>query len=112
MATWVPAASLGLISLVAALALGAAPRQADAAAAIFPPWWDAPRALAAAHRAGAVTGVGAQPFVITIIQRPGDDPGRSLSAALRAEGAWLVVDPGLAGPCSPASVRLSANNAG
>jgi hypothetical protein len=100
-ATWLPAAGLCFLSLIAALVLGAAPRQANAAAAIFPPWWDAPRALAAADRAGAVTGIGAQPFIITLTERPA--PGaadRSLASALRAQGAWLVVDPGLAGPCT------------
>ncbi|MDP1642318.1 MAG: hypothetical protein Q8L59_09055 [Phenylobacterium sp.] len=102
MATWFPAAGLCFLSLIAALVLGAAPRQANAAAAIFPPWWDAPRALAAADRAGAVTGIGAQPFIITLTERaPSDATNRSLAAALRAQGAWLVVDPGLAGPCAP-----------
>ena len=101
MTTWAPAASLGLLSLVAAVILGAAPRQADAAAAIFPPWWDAPRALAAADRAGAVTGVGAQPFIIITATDPARPSGPALASALRAQGAWLVVDPGLAGLCDP-----------
>ncbi|MAK83287.1 MAG: hypothetical protein CMJ17_15655 [Phenylobacterium sp.] len=100
-ATWLPAASLGILSLVAALALGAAPREAGAAAAIFPPWWDAPRSLAAADRAGAVTGVGAQPFIIITATDPAQPQARALASALRAQGAWLVVDPGLAGPCAP-----------
>jgi len=100
-ATWLPAASLGILSLVAALALGAAPREAGAAAAIFPPWWDAPRSLAAADRAGAVTGVGAQPFIIITATDPARPQGRPLASALRAQGAWLVVDPGLAGLCDP-----------
>ena len=101
MATWLPAASLGILSRVAALALGAAPREAGAAAAIFPPWWDAPRSLAAADRAGAVTGVGAQPFIIITATDPAQPQARALASALRAQGAWLVVDPGLAGPCAP-----------
>ncbi|MCG9916107.1 MAG: hypothetical protein MH112_07095 [Phenylobacterium sp.] len=89
--------------MVAALVLGAAPRDASAAAAVFPPWWDAPRALAAADQAGAVTGVGAYPFVIITTLDPTRSAalsdGQTLAAALRARGAWLVVDPGLAGPC-------------
>jgi len=100
-AAWLPAASLGVLSLVAALTLGAAPREADAAAAIFPPWWSAPRSLAAADRAGAVTGVGAQPVIIITATDPAQPPGRALASALRAQGAWLVVDPGLAGLCDP-----------
>lgn len=101
MPSWAPAAGLGLLSLVAALTLGAAPRDASAAAAIFPPWWDAPRALAAADRAGAVTGVGTQPFIIIAAPDPAPSHGRTLASALRAQGAWLVIDPGLAGPCAP-----------
>ena len=103
MTTWAPALSLSFLSLVAALVLGAAPRDARVAAAIFPPWWDAPRALAAADQAGAVTGVGAYPFVIITTLDPRHSgalsDGQALAAALRAQGAWLVVDPGLAGPC-------------
>lgn len=101
--TWAPAISLSFLSLIAALVLGAAPRDASAAAAIFPPWWDAPRALAAADQAGAVTGVGAYPFVIITTLEPSRSlasrDGRALAEALRAQGAWLVVDPGLAGLC-------------
>ncbi|MDP2214503.1 hypothetical protein [Phenylobacterium sp.] len=101
MATWLPAAGLCIVSLIAALMLGAAPRQANAAAAVFPPWWAAPRALAAADRAGEVTGVGAQPFIIILTERaPAGGASPSLTSALRAQGAWLVVDPGLAGPCA------------
>ncbi len=99
MSPWLPAAGLGLFSLCAALLMGAAPREADAAAAIFPPWWSTPRVLAAADRAGMVTGVGAQPFIVVARTRPGGSD--SLASALRAQGAWLVVDPGLAGPCAP-----------
>ena len=86
---------------MAALVLGAAPGQANAAAAIFPPWWDAPRSLAAANRAGAVTGVGAQPFIIITATDPAQPQIRALASSLRAQGAWLVVDPGLAGLCEP-----------
>ncbi|MDP1872799.1 hypothetical protein [Phenylobacterium sp.] len=99
MATWLLAIGLGVLSLVAALVFGAAPREASAAAAIFPPWWSAPRALAAADRAGAVTGVGAQPFIIITTRDPNRSQDRALAASLRAQGAWLVVDPGLAGLC-------------
>ncbi|MBU1286017.1 MAG: hypothetical protein KJ794_21680 [Gammaproteobacteria bacterium] len=99
MSSWFPPAGLGLFSLCAALVMGAAPREADAAAAIFPPWWSTPQVLAAADRAGLVTGVGAQPFIVVARTRPGGSD--SLASALRAQGAWLVVDPGLAGPCAP-----------
>ncbi len=62
-----------------------------------------PRALAAADQAGAVTGVGAYPFVIITTLEPSRSlasrDGRALAEALRAQGAWLVVDPGLAGLC-------------
>ncbi|MEH6678116.1 hypothetical protein [Phenylobacterium sp.] len=99
MSSWFPAASLGLFSLCAALVMGTGPRQADTAAAIFPPWWSTPQVLAAADRAGLVTGVGAQPFIVVARTRPGGSD--ALASALRAQGAWLVVDPGLAGPCAP-----------
>ena len=85
MPSWAPAAGLGLLSLVAALTLGAAPRDASAAA----------------DRAGAVTGVGTQPFIIIAAPDPAPSHGRTLASALRAQGAWLVIDPGLAGPCAP-----------
>ncbi len=96
---WLPAAGLCLASLLPALVFGAAPRGEGPAAAVFPPWWSAGRVLAAADRAGDVAGVGAWPFVVIANPEPG--AARPLGAALRAQGAWLVLDPGLAGACAP-----------
>lgn len=96
---WLPSAGLCLASLLPALAFGAAPRADGPAAAIFPPWWSAARSLAAADSAGDVNAVGLRPFIV--IASPEPDSSQPLAQALRAQGAWLVVDPGLAGPCSP-----------
>lgn len=96
---WLPAAGLCLASLLPALAFGAAPRGDGPAAAVFPPWWSAPRAIAAADAAGTVSGVGAYPFIVIASPRPDQDA--PLARALRVQGAWLILDPGLAGPCTP-----------
>ena len=96
---WLPAAALRLFSLAPAVVLGAQPRSPDRAAAFFPPWWSAARSLDAADRAGDVAGVGTLPSIVIAAAPPGAEPG--LARALRANGAWLVIDPGFAGPCEP-----------
>jgi hypothetical protein len=61
-------------------------------AAVFPPWWSAPRVFAAAGRAGPVVRFGAARFVV-IVQAAD-------RARLRAGGAWLLLDPAVLGGCA------------
>lgn len=92
---WTPSAGLAIAGLAGALALSAAPDDAASAAGVFPPWWGQARSLAAAQTAGAVLGVGAAPFVVIAASSTPNLPAR-----LRAAGAWLVLDPGVAGGCA------------
>lgn len=96
---WLSAATLCLMGLAPAAILGAQPRDPARAAAVFPPWWSQARALAAADRAGDVAGVGALSPIVIIAAPAGRE--RDFASALRREGAWLVIDPGFAGPCGP-----------
>ena len=67
---------------------------AQAVAAVFPPWWSAAKVLAAAAEAGEVVDVGASPAVLIVrSQQPG------LQGRLRAAGAILLLDPRGAGAC-------------
>ena len=98
---WLPAATLCLMGLAPAAVLGAQPQDPARAAAVFPPWWSQAETLAAADRAGDVAGVGALSSIV-ITTAPGGREG-DFARALRREGAWLVIDPGFAGPCGPIS---------
>lgn len=103
---WLPAATLCLMGLAPAAILGAQPQDPARAAAVFPPWWSQARILSAAARAGDVAGVGALSSIVITAAPPGREPG--LPAALRREGAWLVIDPGFAGPCQPPSSQTTS----
>lgn len=59
---------------------------------MFPIWWSQGRALSAAAQAGRIVAVGAAPFVVVARSEAPD-----IGEAPRAQGAWLVIDPGLAG---------------
>jgi hypothetical protein len=85
---------VGLFSLAAAASLGMQPQDDQEAAAVFPVWWSQGRAVDAAARAGAIVAVGAAPFVVVARSETSD-----IAAALKAEGAWLIIDPGLAAAC-------------
>ena len=91
---WLPAVFVGVASLFAAATLGLRPADAREAAGVFPFWWSEARAISAAANAGQIVAVGAAPFVV--IART-DTP--NVAQALRAQGAWLVIDPGLAAAC-------------
>jgi hypothetical protein len=82
--------------MAAALALQAGPRGNGPVAAIFPPWWDADRTLAAAAAGGdaIVRGGGLGNVVVVSPDRPG------LAERLRAAGVWAIVDPQVIGGCS------------
>jgi hypothetical protein len=74
------------------------PSEPDApVAAIFPPWWNGGRALAAATRAGGrIIAVGGLESTFILA---GEDPG--LAERLRHEGAWLILGAEAAAGCSP-----------
>jgi hypothetical protein len=91
---WAPAAAVGLAVLSLSVAVEARPRDPRQAAAVFPPWWGSARTLDAAGRAGAVVAVGALPFIVTVRSAAGP-----IAPRLRAVGAWLDLDPALAGVC-------------
>jgi hypothetical protein len=57
--------------------------------AIFPPWWDARRAVEAAASGGAVLRLGGTGFAVLVAT----DGGQSRERLWRA-GAWLLLDPG------------------
>jgi hypothetical protein len=62
-------------------------------AVIFPPWWNAMRAVSAAAEGGAVLGLGGANFIVFVL--PDETHGRE---RLWRAGAWLLLDPhGLAG---------------
>lgn len=76
----------------------AAPNEEGAVAAVFPPWWSASRAFAAASNAGDVLNSGTFFFVVVVqSQRPG------LGDRLRSEGALLLLNPLAVGGCEPSS---------
>jgi hypothetical protein len=75
------------------------PAKAERVAAVFPPWWTAPKIFVRAASAGEIVQVGA-PFVV-ILQS--DRPG--LSARLKRAGAILLLNPLGVGPCGSRSVE-------
>lgn len=93
-ADWTAAIVIAVVSLAATVFVGLQPKDPAEAAGVFPIWWGQGRAVSAAARAGDVVAVGAAPFVV--IARS-ETP--NIAAALRAQGAWLIIDPGLAAAC-------------
>ncbi len=102
-AAWLAAAGLLACAAVATAPLAFAPRPGRPVAALFPPWWDASRALEATVLAQAVmVRAGAWPALVVAVDaadvsRAGGRPG--LGARLRAAGAWLILDPRSLGGC-------------
>jgi len=93
-ADWAAAILIGGVSLCVTVAVGLHPKDPRQAAGVFPLWWSQGRAMNAAARAGNVVAVGAAPFVVVARSETPD-----IAAALRAQGAWLIIDPGLAAAC-------------
>ncbi|WP_374573284.1 hypothetical protein [Phenylobacterium sp.] len=91
---WAPATFVAAASLAAAAGLGLHPQDPHEAAAVFPFWWGQGRSVEAAAQAGDIVAVGAAPFVVVARSDTQD-----IAAALKAQGAWLVIDPGLAVGC-------------
>jgi hypothetical protein len=88
-----------LLGLFAAAAVDAQPRTPGRVAAVFPPWWSPAQVIGAAATAGAISGVGAVPFIVILRGDPAD-----LSQRVRSAGALVLLDPALAGACArPAS---------
>jgi hypothetical protein len=89
--TWSPAILLLIVSFLGTAWLELRPVLAadEPVAALFPPWWDADRALTAAAAAGgAVVREGAWPSILVLKSDDGD-----LGRRLYASGAWLLVNP-------------------
>lgn len=84
-----------VVSLFAAVAVEAQPRTPGRVAAVFPPWWSPAEVMGAAGSAGAISGVGAAPFIVVL---RGD---ADLHQRARSAGAFLLLDPALAGACAP-----------
>lgn len=97
--------TLGIIlSLFAAVAVDAQPRTPGRVAAVFPPWWDAARVVGAAGAAGDIAGAGGASFIVILRGDPA-----TLNQRARTAGAWLLLDPALAGACArPASEPASS----
>ena len=91
---WAPALCLVAGSVAVCAAASTRPVDPGRVAAIFPPWWGAGQALAAAARAGDVVAGGNLPFVVAVA-------GPDLAARLRQAGAWFVVDRTAFGLCAP-----------
>lgn len=91
--------TLGVVlSLFAALSVDAQPRTPGWVAAVFPPWWDAARVVGAAGTAGDIAGAGGASFIVILRGDPA-----TLHHRARTAGAWLLLDPALAGACAPAA---------
>jgi hypothetical protein len=94
--SWLLPGLLTLGSIAAALSISLAPPASGPVAAVFPPWWAAARSMLAAANAGSVVRFGAS-FVVIVVPDV-----RHPVAALRAGGAWFVVNPQLLGGCGAA----------
>lgn len=82
----------------------AQPRTPGRVAAVFPPWWDDARVVASAGTAGDIAGAGGASFIVILRGDPA-----TLNQRARTAGAWLLLDPALAGACArPASEPVSS----
>lgn len=88
---WLPAILLLIVSFLGIAWLNLRPDLAadEPVAAVFPPWWDAERAFAAAaSTGGAVIREGAWSNILVVKSEGGD-----LAQRLYASGAWLLLNP-------------------
>jgi len=94
--TWLNATCLLLASVIAVASLSLRlPSDAEIAAVLFPPWWDAQHAISAAASADAAiirTGIVPTILVVQLAKHDG-------LARLREAGMWLAVDPQAIGGC-------------
>ena len=95
-----------MISLAGMLVMFDAPagRNPQTAAAVFPPWWSAAEAFAAAGSAGEVARAGALSSILIVHSK---EP--ALADRLRKAGALLVLDPERLALCAQSTVQGDAN---
>src|SRR5712671_200879 len=89
--TWLPAILLLVVSFLGTAWIGLRPSPAigEPVAAVFPPWWGAERAFAAASSSGgAIVREGAWPSILVLSSADEDFADR-----LHAAGAWLLLNP-------------------
>lgn len=84
-----------LISLAPAAGVAAQPRDPHIVAVVFPPWWTAERSDAAASAVGVVSPRESSERIRVVYGGP------RLIDELKAAGAWLIVDPAVAGCLKP-----------
>lgn len=101
---WALPVLLGCGTAVAALGLGTQVRASVDApvAAVFPPWWSASDAVAAAGAVGRIVRLGSVRFVVVVTSEGAVGQFGDIATRLRAAGAVLVVDPLVLGGCAPA----------
>jgi hypothetical protein len=87
---------------IAALMLGASAPAEGPVAALFPPWWSSADVVMAAGSAGRIVRLGSVHFIVVVAPDGSDTTER-----LHAAGAVLVLDPIIAGGCSPVPVPAS-----
>lgn len=87
-------ATLALMPLGIGLARAASPPGSTMVAAVFPPWWSAEHAYAAAGAVGRVRSLGAFASVVLVQLDSGAGAAR-----LRESGAWFLLQPELLGGC-------------
>jgi hypothetical protein len=83
------ASVVGAILIALCAVLATSPQNEDAVAAIFPPWWDGPRAFEAAAGVGDIAAVGRWPTVIILSGK-----SKRLAPQLRSAGALFIVAAG------------------
>jgi hypothetical protein len=93
---WLNAAGLLAASWIAIAALSLHARtDAEVVAVVFPPWWNAQKAIVAAASAGAaIVRITAVPSLLVV--RPDGQDGLT---RLREAGAWLAMDPQAVAAC-------------
>ena len=84
-----------LISLAPAAGVAAQPRDPHIVAVVFPPWWTAARSDAVVSAIGVVSPQDSSELVRVVYGGP------HLMDELKAAGAWLIVDPAVAGCLTP-----------
>jgi hypothetical protein len=89
-----------LASLVATVAVGAAPTDPSRVAMVFPPWWSAARAFKAAAAAGEIIGEGGVPFVVIVHRDP-----KAAAKRARSIGALFVLGADPRSLCSSAPLE-------
>ena len=84
-----------LISLAPAAGVAAQPRDPHIVAVVFPPWWTTERSDAAASAVGVLSSRESSGRIRVVYGGP------RLIDELKAAGAWLIVDPAVAGCLKP-----------